>query len=161
MFSFVDIRLALLLSATVLLARGQGEDDRKYSFLHLFKLLLEVSGCKSEAVRLLCDAAEINYSLRTEQVMQASSYSLKHGSCFPLEWEKNVCSVWMCIRPIGPFHALHARAFGDKLAQVWRLSSTRNLLSSTAAKREKQAQREQMVHNVLSTYFKWKKNELI
>ncbi|KAJ7992136.1 hypothetical protein DPEC_G00275410 [Dallia pectoralis] len=28
MFSFVDIRLALLLSATVLLARGQGEDDR-------------------------------------------------------------------------------------------------------------------------------------
>ncbi|CDQ81638.1 unnamed protein product [Oncorhynchus mykiss] len=27
MFSFVDIRLALLLSATVLLARGQGEDD--------------------------------------------------------------------------------------------------------------------------------------
>ena len=29
MFSFVDIRLALLLGATVLVARGQGEDDRK------------------------------------------------------------------------------------------------------------------------------------
>ncbi|KAJ8254290.1 hypothetical protein COCON_G00209020 [Conger conger] len=28
MFSFVDIRLALLLAATVLLARGQGEDDQ-------------------------------------------------------------------------------------------------------------------------------------
>ncbi|XP_062234612.1 collagen alpha-1(I) chain-like [Platichthys flesus] len=27
MFSFVDIQLALLLSAAVLLARGQGEDD--------------------------------------------------------------------------------------------------------------------------------------
>ncbi|XP_035001473.2 collagen alpha-1(I) chain [Hippoglossus stenolepis] len=27
MFSFVDIRLALLLSAAVLLARGEGEDD--------------------------------------------------------------------------------------------------------------------------------------
>lgn len=32
MFSFVDIRLALLLSAAVLLARGQGEDDSKYHF---------------------------------------------------------------------------------------------------------------------------------
>ncbi|KAF3704193.1 Collagen alpha-1(I) chain Alpha-1 type I collagen Precursor [Channa argus] len=30
MFSFVDIRLALLLSAAVLLARGQGEDDRSF-----------------------------------------------------------------------------------------------------------------------------------
>ncbi|XP_033988842.1 collagen alpha-1(I) chain-like [Trematomus bernacchii] len=29
MFSFVDMRLALLLSATVLLVRAQGEDDRK------------------------------------------------------------------------------------------------------------------------------------
>lgn len=34
MFSFVDIRLALLLSATVLLVRGQGEDDSKYQFLN-------------------------------------------------------------------------------------------------------------------------------
>ncbi|CAG06574.1 unnamed protein product [Tetraodon nigroviridis] len=32
MFSFVDIRLALLLSAAVLLVRGQGEDDSKYHF---------------------------------------------------------------------------------------------------------------------------------
>lgn len=32
MFSFVDLRLALLLSAAVLLIRAQGEDDRK--FLH-------------------------------------------------------------------------------------------------------------------------------
>lgn len=32
MFSFVDLRLALLLSAAVLLVRAQGEDDRK--FLH-------------------------------------------------------------------------------------------------------------------------------
>lgn len=29
MFSFVDLRLALLLSAAVLLVRAQGEDDRK------------------------------------------------------------------------------------------------------------------------------------
>jgi len=38
------------------------------TFLHFFKALLEVSGCKSEAVRLFCDALEgnskINYSLR-------------------------------------------------------------------------------------------------
>lgn len=32
MFSFVDIRLALLLSAAALLVRGQGEDDSKYHF---------------------------------------------------------------------------------------------------------------------------------
>lgn len=32
MFSFVDLRLALLLGAAVLLVRAQGEDDRK--FLH-------------------------------------------------------------------------------------------------------------------------------
>lgn len=30
MFSFVDMRLALLLSAAVLLVRAQGEDDRKF-----------------------------------------------------------------------------------------------------------------------------------
>lgn len=30
MFSFVDLRLALLLSAAVLLVRAQGEDDRKF-----------------------------------------------------------------------------------------------------------------------------------
>lgn len=30
MFSFVDLRLVLLLGATVLLARAQGEDDRKF-----------------------------------------------------------------------------------------------------------------------------------
>lgn len=37
MFSFVDLRLALLLSAAVLLVRAQGEDDRKflYSLLDL------------------------------------------------------------------------------------------------------------------------------
>lgn len=29
MFSFVDLRLALLLGAAVLLVRAQGEDDRK------------------------------------------------------------------------------------------------------------------------------------
>ena len=39
MFSFVDIRLALLLSAAVLLARGQGEDDRKYLFHTLIWLV--------------------------------------------------------------------------------------------------------------------------
>lgn len=38
MFSFVDIRLALLLSAAVLLARGQGEDDSKYQTFKLFEL---------------------------------------------------------------------------------------------------------------------------
>lgn len=30
MFSFVDLRLALLLGAAVLLVRAQGEDDRKF-----------------------------------------------------------------------------------------------------------------------------------
>ncbi|GAA6073900.1 collagen, type I, alpha 1b isoform X1, partial [Tachysurus ichikawai] len=30
MFSFVDIRLGLLLAAAVLVARGQGEDDSEY-----------------------------------------------------------------------------------------------------------------------------------
>lgn len=48
MFSFVDLRLALLLSAAVLLVRAQGEDDRKSlyclldlpdSFYFLFFLL--------------------------------------------------------------------------------------------------------------------------
>lgn len=39
MFSFVDLRLALLLSAAVLLVRAQGEDDRK--FLHC---LLDLPG---------------------------------------------------------------------------------------------------------------------
>lgn len=32
MFSFVDLRLALLLSAAVLLVRAQGEDDRKFLY---------------------------------------------------------------------------------------------------------------------------------
>ena len=32
MFSFVDIRVALLLSAAVLLARGLSEEDGKYNF---------------------------------------------------------------------------------------------------------------------------------
>lgn len=40
MFSFVDIRLALLLSAAVLLARGQGEDDSKYHFQTLIWVVL-------------------------------------------------------------------------------------------------------------------------
>lgn len=40
MFSFVDIRLALLLSAAVLLARGQGEDDSKYHFQILIWVVL-------------------------------------------------------------------------------------------------------------------------
>lgn len=45
MFSFVDLRLALLLSAAVLLVRAQGEDDRKFhhcllELLRLFPLLL-------------------------------------------------------------------------------------------------------------------------
>ena len=60
MFSFVDIRLALLLSATVLLARGQGEDDSKYDFQTLFWIhgtgtLWELDiarGCF--ALRILC-----------------------------------------------------------------------------------------------------------
>ena len=42
MFSFVDMRLALLLSAVVLLVRAQDEDDRK--FITLLELL-KPSGC--------------------------------------------------------------------------------------------------------------------
>ncbi len=102
MFSFVDIRLALLLSATVLLARGQGEDDRKYNFLHIFKLLLEVSGCKGEAVMLLCDAAERTYSLRTEHVLQASSYSLKH-CVFPWKGGRTLVQSGCALEPLGLF----------------------------------------------------------
>lgn len=52
MFSFVDIRLALLLSATVLLARGQGEDDSKYHFQTLIWVVfgaLAPSGCGQPA----------------------------------------------------------------------------------------------------------------
>ena len=53
MFSFVDLRLALLLGAAVLLVRAQGEDDRKSSLFtgasqlfffllfFFFKLVLE------------------------------------------------------------------------------------------------------------------------
>ncbi len=55
MFSFVDLRLALLLSAAVLLVRAQGEDDRKFHhcllellnpifFLFLFFSLVFESG---------------------------------------------------------------------------------------------------------------------
>lgn len=51
MFSFVDLRLALLLSAAVLLVRAQGEDDRKFlyclldlpdSFFKIFFLLFHL-----------------------------------------------------------------------------------------------------------------------
>lgn len=50
MFSFVDLRLALLLGAAVLLVRAQGEDDRKFhhcllellnSFFFLFSTNVE------------------------------------------------------------------------------------------------------------------------
>ena len=55
MFSFVDIRLALLLSAAVLLARGQGEDDSKYHFSELLSLSLFLgpSGCWRAPQRML------------------------------------------------------------------------------------------------------------
>lgn len=43
MFSFVDMRLALLLSAAVLLVRAQGEDDGR--FHHCFTELLNSFLC--------------------------------------------------------------------------------------------------------------------
>lgn len=39
MFSFVDMRLALLLSAAVLLVRAQGEEDRKFHLYWSFSTL--------------------------------------------------------------------------------------------------------------------------
>lgn len=50
MFSFVDIRLALLLSAAVLLAKGQGEDDSKYQTEIFFCFFLFIFGWNSQDV---------------------------------------------------------------------------------------------------------------
>ncbi|XP_034427371.1 collagen alpha-1(I) chain-like [Hippoglossus hippoglossus] len=87
MFSFVDIRLALLLSATVLLARGQGEDDMSYGNCALDgQLYNDKDVWKPEPCRIcVCDSGTVMCDeVICEDTSDCADPIIPDGECCPI-----------------------------------------------------------------------------
>ncbi|TRY64489.1 hypothetical protein DNTS_017158 [Danionella cerebrum] len=87
MFSFVDIRLALLLGATVLLAQGQGEDDRTGSSCTLDgQVYNDRDVWKPEPCQIcVCDSGTVMCDeVICEDTSECSNPVIPHDECCPV-----------------------------------------------------------------------------